>query len=68
MVKWTSSRASNAVFRVRVLVGLRIDTEGLPDWRREPVRNRPNDKPCGFNSRFFRLPADVARPRKAPVL
>ncbi len=32
MVKWTSSLASNEVFRVRVLVELltRLNTEGLP--------------------------------------
>ena len=42
MVKWTSSLASNEVFRVRVLVELltELKTEGLPDWRREPVGSR----------------------------
>ena len=30
MVKWTSSLASNEVFRVRVLVGVLTTTEGLP--------------------------------------
>lgn len=31
-------------------------TEGLPDWRRGPVANRVERKPCGFNSRSFRWP------------
>ena len=57
MVKRKSSLASNKVFRVRVLVGLLKDnneTEGQPDWRREPVGSRLSDKPCGFDSRSFR--------------
>jgi hypothetical protein len=43
IVKWTSSLVSNEVFRVRVLVELlteELKTEGLPDWRREPVGSR----------------------------
>ena len=45
MVKWKSCRASNPAFQVQILVGLlRIEklneTEGQPDWRREPVGSR----------------------------
>ena len=43
MVKRTSCLVSTEVFRVRVLVGLLEDndeTEGQPDWRRDPVGSR----------------------------
>lgn len=48
MVKRISSLASNEVFRVRVLVGLleeNDETEGQPDWRRDPVGSRLSDEP-----------------------
>ena len=48
MVKRTSCLVSTEVFRVRVLVGLLEDndeTEGQPDWRRDPVGNRLSDEP-----------------------
>jgi hypothetical protein len=31
-----------------------LETEGLPDWRRDPLGKRASDEPCGFNSRPFR--------------
>ena len=37
------------------------ETEGLPDWRREPVGSRSSDKPCEFNSRSFRLGPENAK-------
>lgn len=45
MVKRKSCRASNPAFQVQILVGLlRIEklneTEGQPDWRRDPVGSR----------------------------
>src|ERR1700676_2547487 len=44
MVKWTSSPASNRVFRVQVLVGVLAcwSWKGYPNWRREPVGSRPS--------------------------
>ena len=48
MVKRTSCLVSTEVFRVRVLVGLLEDneeTEGQPDWRRDPVGSRLSDEP-----------------------
>ena len=44
MVKWKSYLASNEMVQVQLLVELLIEklneTEGLPDWRREPVGSR----------------------------
>ena len=44
MVKWTSYLASNEMVQVQLLVELLIEnlnvTEGLPDWRRDPVGSR----------------------------
>ena len=42
MVKRTSCLASNEMFQVQILVGLLVEneTEGQPDWRRDPVGSR----------------------------
>ena len=66
MVKWTSSIASNEVFRVRVLVELlteELKTEGLPDWRREPVGSRSSNS-IALRVRLRREPV---RPTWKPV-
>jgi hypothetical protein len=68
MVKRTSYLASNEMVQVRILVGpLTEQTEGLPDWRRDPVGSRSSifKTPCEFESRSFRLENCVKQHAKA---